>query len=192
MKRALLLPTVIVALLWQPSARAGIDYAAESRQLIKIFAGELKGALVGAMTRDGPIAAIEVCAEQAPAIASRVALASGTRIARTSLKTRNPRNLPQDWERQVLEDFQQRASTGESVKSLEYSQKAPDEHTAFRFMKAIPMDGLCTTCHGAQISDEISNALKQTYPFDQATGFSVGEVRGAFTVTWPQARVSSD
>jgi hypothetical protein len=49
-------------------------------------------------------------------------------------------------------------------------------------MKPIPTAGLCVTCHGGEMSEEITKKIKSLYPNDQATGFMVGDIRGAFTL----------
>mgnify|MGYP003340573505 CR=1 FL=1 len=50
-------------------------------------------------------------------------------------------------------------------------------------MKAIPTAEICTTCHGVSLKPEVSARLQQLYPADQATGFAVGDLRGAFTLS---------
>ena len=55
----------------------------------------------------------------------------------------------------------------------------------FHYMKAIPVKELCTTCHGTQVEASLLQAIKARYPEDAATGFSVGELRGAFTLSKP-------
>ena len=52
-------------------------------------------------------------------------------------------------------------------------------------MKAIPTGGICLTCHGTGLSPDIDAVLSQSYPHDLARGYEVGDVRGAFSVTWP-------
>lgn len=61
------------------------------------------------------------------------------------------------------------------------------ENGTFRYMKAIPMQGMCMTCHGGQelIPDNVKERLATLYPDDQATGFTPGSLRGAFTVSIP-------
>jgi hypothetical protein len=54
-----------------------------------------------------------------------------------------------------------------------------------RYLQAIPMQPLCIACHGSELSTEVSDALAQRYPQDEATGFAVGELRGAFLIEWP-------
>ncbi|MGM0774574.1 MAG: c-type heme family protein, partial [Pseudomonadota bacterium] len=38
-------------------------------------------------------------------------------------------------------------------------------------------------CHGKSIDPEVKAKLDELYPEDQATGFSEGDLRGAFVVT---------
>ena len=49
-------------------------------------------------------------------------------------------------------------------------------------MKAIPMQEPCALCHGKTLAPQIGDKIKSLYPLDQATGFELGEIRGAFTV----------
>ncbi len=43
----------------------------------------------------------------------------------------------------------------------------------------------CTVCHGTQLAPAVQEALAARYPSDQATGYGVGELRGAFTLRKP-------
>ena len=56
---------------------------------------------------------------------------------------------------------------------------------SFRFMKAIPTGEVCLKCHGGNIAPPIRAKLKELYPNDMATGYKLGDVRGAFTITQP-------
>ena len=49
-------------------------------------------------------------------------------------------------------------------------------------MKAIPTQALCLNCHGELMSTPVKAKIKQLYPGDKATGFKVGDIRGAFTL----------
>ena len=151
----------------------------ESRKIIKEFAGELKKELVSAMEEGGPVNAINVCNIEAPAIATSLSEKYQWDIARTSLKTRNPNNNPDDWELLVLQQFEQRKQNGENVKQLDYSE---DTEQGFRYMKAIPTQGLCLACHGENIQEPLKQTLSELYPEDKAIGFKAGDIRGAFTI----------
>jgi len=44
---------------------------------------------------------------------------------------------------------------------------------------------LCATCHGMTLAPPVAEAVAARYPEDDATGFGVGELRGAFLIDWP-------
>ena len=155
----------------------------ETRGAIKALGSELKATLQSSMKSEGPIKAISVCKVQAPKLAQKVSTEKGMEVGRTSLKTRNPLNAPDPWELSVLEQFEHRKAEGEALKTIEYSEIVQHNgNRVFRYMKAIPTDDVCLTCHGKQIPENLSAQLEKLYPNDQATGFSKGDIRGAFTV----------
>jgi hypothetical protein len=61
-----------------------------------------------------------------------------------------------------------------------------DGKKVFRWMKAIPTAKVCLNCHGGDtVAAPVEAKLKELYPTDQARGYSVGDIRGAFTITQP-------
>ena len=52
-------------------------------------------------------------------------------------------------------------------------------------MAAIVTQPPCLVCHGDNIAEPVRQALREQYPADAATGFAVGELRGAVVVDWP-------
>jgi hypothetical protein len=166
-----------------------VDYsndAALAKASVMALGGSLKGELVKAMQAGGPIAAIPVCHEKAPAIAQQVSTEKGVTVSRTSLKPRNPDNAPTAWQQTVLEDFEARKAKGEDPQKMAYSAVVESGgKKEFRFMKAIPTAGLCLNCHGATVQPEVLTKVKELYPEDKATGYVVGDIRGAFVVTKP-------
>lgn len=157
------------------------EFNQQSKMAIKEFAGTLKGALVSAMKSGGPIEAINVCNQVAPKIAQTLSEKYDLTIARTSLKVRNPNNSPDEWEKTVLNQFKTRKADGEDVKTLIFSEAVGTQQ--MRMMKAIPTGKVCLTCHGSNIAESVQTSLNKLYPDDQATGFSLGDIRGAFSVS---------
>ncbi len=156
---------------------------AESRAKIKNFAGSLKGALQTAIKEGGPVKAISVCNVRAPEIAAELSGGDWT-VGRTSQRTRNPENGPDAWETMVLEAFLDRAAAGESLKTMEAAAVVESGGArTYRYMKAIPTGEVCLTCHGSDLEPELAAKIRAVYPEDRATGFKLGELRGAFTVT---------
>ena len=150
-----------VALLWlAPQTNpTGLDYAAEILTALKDSQAVVPSLL-------------------APEIANEHSNANW-KIGRTSLKTRNSDNAPDAWERSVLEQFAERAANGEDATTISYAETVNGQ---FRLMKAIPLQEGCLGCHGNDIKPPIAEALNAKYPNDQATGYALGDIRGAFTL----------
>ena len=171
--------SVAVALM-APAALAA-ELHAEAKQQFMGFAKELKGALQQGVKEGGFENAISVCNVKAPEIAQAHS-AGDWQIRRTSLKLRNPENKPDDWELSVLQSFEERLAAGEPATTLVASKQ---ENGEFRFMKAIPTGKLCLSCHGANMTQNLEQKLDGLYPQDQARGYSVGDIRGAFSLRKP-------
>ncbi|MGR6873020.1 Tll0287-like domain-containing protein [Pseudomonas sp. HK3] len=154
------------------------DDTQDARSTIQGFAKDLKHTLISTMKSNGPVAAINVCNLSAPAIAKQHSQ-SPWQISRTSLQVRNPNNQPSDWLKQVLLEFEQRKQKGEPVAQIEFSQQRED---GWYFIKAIPTGEPCLACHGHNIKPAVQTKLAELYPNDTATGFNLGDIRGAFVV----------
>ncbi len=158
--------------------------AGKARRAVAEMAKTLKGELQIAMSQGGPANAIKVCREKAPQIAEAIGKRYGLIIDRTSLKPR--RRTPDPWEKQVLMTFERRKSSGESVAALEHVEITENKgQPVLRYMKAIETKPVCLACHGERVAPQVEQALKALYPADQARGFNVGDIRGAFTVEIP-------
>jgi len=181
--------TFLCTILLSASLSAFADDAqrtAESRALVQEFAGALKSELTTAMQSGGPIAAIGICHEKAPAIAQALGSRQGWTVGRTALKVRNPANAPSDWQRAVLQRFEADKARGTDVSALEYAETVQTASgSEFRYMKAIPTGELCLTCHGPALAPAVADRIEALYPQDQATGFQPGDIRGAFVVVQP-------
>ena len=155
-----------------------------AKTAIGAFASALQAELKNAMQQGGPVNAIGVCNTTAIPITAKVSLEQDLMLSRVSLKNRNPANAPNDWQREVLESFENRKATGDDLATMAWSEIAAiDGKQQFRFMKAIPTGALCLQCHGSDISPEVSARLTELYPGDMATGYAAGDIRGAFVVT---------
>ena len=156
----------------------------EARALVKQFATRLQGALKGAIEAQGFAHAIGVCKIEAPEIARSLGAESGWRVARTALRLRNPNNAPTPEERAVLADFLARAEAGEDLAKMDNEAVTQEAgRRRYRYMKAIPLGEICTNCHGTEIDPDLAAAIRAKYPQDRATGFKIGELRGAFTLS---------
>ncbi|MEZ5528915.1 MAG: DUF3365 domain-containing protein [Porticoccaceae bacterium] len=153
----------------------------EAESLVQQFAGTLKPQLQAAMQQGGPVHAINVCAEVAPRIARQLSDSSGWQVKRVSLKARNSGTaVPDSWEREILQQFDQRRAAGELPQQLTVAAAVDGK---FRYMKAQGVEPLCLTCHGETLDPQVRAALQQRYPDDQATGYREGQIRGAFSLS---------
>lgn len=153
---------------------------------IKNFSAQLKQQLSSAMQAGGAIAAVELCKLKAPEIADNINKGSLLKIKRTSLELRNLNNAPEDWEQKILVLFTQQYANGKPAGELVYSEQIDDQNiTTLRMMRAIPIQTVCLTCHGdpQTLAPELTKALQENYPNDNATGYSIDELRGAFSLT---------
>lgn len=176
---------LIVSPIGCASSSAEDPRLAQSRSLAKSFGAELKSELKAGLQQGGPVHAVDVCKDIAPRIASEISRQSGAKVARTSLRFRNPGNAPEPWQSRVLRGFDQQAVTAADGEALEYAAAADDG--TFRYMLAIRTDGVCLACHGEALAPALHERINDEYPLDRAVGFRLGDVRGAFSVTWPPA-----
>ena len=174
--------SVLAALV--PAALSAEDPAEQAQTAVAGFANALKSELTSAMQAGGPMNAIEVCNERAPAIAEALSLENGLNLSRVSLRNRNPDNAPNAWQTAVLQDFEERRANGEPPATLTWQEVANvNGQREFRFMRAIPTAPVCLACHGESIAQPVAEKIAELYPADQATGFREGDLRGAFVVT---------
>jgi len=163
-----------------------VDWSARSRVLADRLTTELKTELIAAMQQGGPEQAVDVCRVRAPEIAARLSSESGAEVGRTALRVRNPANRPDELEQAVLHRlaavFSPDATGAPPEALLEVRTSQGVERI---YLRAIPMQPPCLTCHGKALSPALAAAIRADYPDDQATGFDVGELRGAVTVRWP-------
>lgn len=174
-------PTLLTLITLYANTTVGEDMSQKSEQLIRQFGKTLKGELQQAMKQGGPVAAIAVCKEQAPAIAADLSAQSGAQIGRVSLKYRNPNNKPAPWQEEILQTFDQQAQQQPS-RPLVYSEQ--NKEGVFHYMKAIPTAAICLNCHGEKVAPAVESALANAYPKDLARGYKLGDIRGAFWVQW--------
>ena len=173
--------------LWAQDADALL---AETRKTALPVLPKVVGAMQSALKEQGPVAAIAVCKEKAPQLLQEMRLKTGWEIRRISLKTRNETTgTPDAWEARQLAEFNIRAANGAKPETLEVGAivTGADGKRSYRYMKALPVAEVCKTCHGAveSLSGDLQAALAKDYPHDRATGYALGDVRGALTVKRP-------
>lgn len=165
---------------WELVDEAALDEAQQARltdmrSARSALGQRLSQRLVTTIQDEGIVAAVRVCSEEAPQIASEVAEQYNVDVGRTSFRVRNPANTPPpEWAQPWVEAREPGPATLLNNETHELAELAP-----------IQTAQLCTRCHGAResLDDELLAALDAAYPEDQATGFEEGELRGWFVVS---------
>lgn len=156
-----------------------IQFRQDAQRIINSFQMRLGKALKGAMSKQGPVGAIEVCAQKAPQIAQEISAQNNVLVYRISDKNRNAANAPSKNDRKALKKLKKARKKGAEDLTL----LKQDKHGT-RYYQGITIQPLCLTCHGENLSNEVKEALNTLYPKDKATGYQLGDFRGAFVVEW--------
>ena len=173
-----------------PSAATDAELQ-RAKTAAQAFSGQLRAKLQAAMGEGGPVAAVDVCHAEAPRIADAVMAEHGVRLGRVALPGRN-RNAGQaadDWRLATLEQFQQAVDQGAAAaEQVSVQRKDLPEGIALRMMRGIATEPGCLACHGSTVAPAVRDAIARHYPGDAATGFDVGDLRGALWVEVPLAQ----
>ncbi|GJL61601.1 MAG: hypothetical protein NPIRA04_02550 [Nitrospirales bacterium] len=190
---ALAMTTVLSFSVWASDPQQGSSIMDPKEKAANVVAGEflkeLGAALTAEMKKGGPTEAITMCTGLAPKIANRLSRGNGWRVTRVGTRVRNPLlGMPDAWEQEVLKQFSTRAKDGERFTEMTYSEVVSEPGGQyFRFMKPIGIQPKCLLCHGTpqQIPEAIQDMLNKHYPHDAATGYKVGDLRGAVSIKYP-------
>lgn len=160
--------------------------AKETREATQPLLAKVVGTVKEGLNSSTPHETVDLCRDKLPGMVKEARDKTGWNIRRVSLKTRNAeRGTPDEWEAKVLADFDRRAAAGEKREALETGEVfATAEGRVFRYMRALPVQEACLNCHGdtAKLTPELKSKLATLYPKDQATGYQLGQIRGALTV----------
>lgn len=161
---------------------------AEARKVASAVPPKLLEVLAAEIDKGGLAHAIGVCRDKAPQMAKEASEKSGWQIRRVSLKNRNPKAVPDSWEKAALEDFDRRVAAGENPAGVEKAEVVTEGGAKLaRYMKALPTQDICLNCHGKadRVTPEVKARLNELYPDDKGTGYGLGQVRGAITIKRP-------
>ena len=149
------------------------------------FMKDLKSVLINQIQTKGLIKAVSVCSDTAQVLTNNFGIKKGVFIRRVSFKIRNPNNIPDDFEKKILNKFELLKQNNELDDKTEHSEIVKDgEFIYLRYLKPILVQAECLNCHGKEneISSEVKELITQKYPDDKAVGYAIGELRGAVSV----------
>ncbi len=152
---------------------------AEGVKYIKMLGGALKTQLKAHMKKDpSGLEALAFCSGSADAITKEVnaKLPKYATVRRTALKVRNDNvNTPDETDKTVMQSYEKAIKEGTLTPKDIKVVKVGD---TTRVYKPLVTQKVCLKCHGSNLSEKISEALKSAYPHDMATGFKEGDLRG--------------
>jgi len=149
------------------------------------FMKELKGILIEQIQTGGVVQAVAVCSDTAQLLTNEFGVERGVFIKRVSIKNRNKNNYPDDFEKRALNRFELLKQNNELNNETEYAEIITEgDYKYLRYLKPILVQAECLNCHGNQtdMMPEVSNLIVQEYPQDKATGYKVGDRRGAVSI----------
>ena len=172
----------------QPANEALTDteksaYLERGREIAATAFSVLSGNLAAALEKGGVANAVQYCNLAAMPLTDSLSRTNNAVIRRTSLKTRNPKNKPSEWERAALLSFEKEDQAGEELKPV--VQLLDGQHVAFA--APIRVMSLCTKCHGKEgetMDAAAARVIRSLYPDDQATGYAEGDLRGMWSIVF--------
>jgi hypothetical protein len=137
--------------------------------------------LLGAIQKGGADYAVEFCNEKAMPLTDSLSKKYRVEIQQISAKNRNPKNVASLFDKKMLALF---AST--AVPSLK--DTLIDTPNGYVYYKPIKIGmPTCLQCHGkpkVDINEATASTIRKKYRFDKATGYAMGELRGAWKLTF--------
>ena len=99
-------------------------------------------------------------------------------LRRVSFKFRNPKNKPDEIEKEILKEWELDIRRKKKP-SFTYRKKGDLYYLAMPIYIISP---LCLKCHGQEkdLDKEAYKVIKKLYPLDKATGYKLNDLRGAF------------
>ncbi len=145
---------------------------------------EMVTALQQKVTESGTAAAVPFCNEFAPRFgklkidrwspkATEELGAKSFKFRRVSGRNRNPKNAPSEAQARVLESWEK--GSGKAA----FFEEGGKFYTMHPIKISQP---LCLGCHGSatDMDGKTAAAISKLYPQDKATGYKLGDLRGAF------------
>jgi hypothetical protein len=156
---------------------------AEARRLAGDLTGTIRELLIRELKEGRFEGALRACSETAQQVTAAWRERTGAKGRRVSLRLRNPENAPDAYERAVLEELD-RLNTAGRLPEEHYRVVEGAEGPVLRYLKPMVANQLCLKCHGPVegLAPEIRSQLAERYPEDRATGYAVGDLRGAVSV----------
>ena len=162
----------------------------EGQKIAKATFQTLSSNLKNAMEEGGVEYALQFCNVEAIPLTDSLSNHHNVSIRRASHKPRNPYNTADSLEAEAIKQYIDKLESGKELQPVTYA----DENRITFHAPITITNALCLNCHGKvneNISKENLATIQEFYPNDQATGFSMGDLRGVWTVRFPTTHFDS-
>lgn len=154
----------------------------QGQEYVNKVQSTLASNLLKAIERSGTDGAVNFCSTRAIALTDSAASELGIYIKRVTDRPRNQDNLADPDESAYLLRAKATLAAGKSIQPAFVK-----EGDSWRGYYPIITNPLCMNCHGAvdkDIDPATLEVIREQYPQDKATGYTVPEVRGAWVVSF--------
>lgn len=167
----------------KPDQPAAADIRA-ARQAAFEFDQRMNREIIARLDRgEDPVAVWLAYADHVPDWGRQISNQVQAEFSRTALGMRNQANAPDDWERQQMEQMSFMLDAGVDAETMEVAEiRIEDGARVFRWMRPLLMAEQCLACHGESLDGRVARLLAQEYPLDEATGYGVQQLGGAYSV----------
>lgn len=144
----------------------------------------LSSNLKQALNTHGVSEAIKHCSLKADPLIDSLSREYKVKIKRTSLFIRNPENIPNTEELEILESYNIKFETNKELKAR---LEIHEDGTIAYYKPITIFTPLCLICHGKLVSnvlDENYKVIKEIYPNDKAIGYELGDFRGIWSINF--------
>jgi hypothetical protein len=159
------------------------EYTAKGKEIAQASFNELSSQLMTQMKAGGPAQAVPFCKDQAAPILAKLSSKYDANIKRSSDLLRSCKIEPTERELEIIYNYKKLVSENNELKPIVEIDEANKKH----YYAPIIVKANCLVCHGKvneTLSVKTDSIIKLIYPFDIATGYSEGDVRGIWSITF--------
>jgi len=159
------------------------EYTLKGKEIAGATFKALSSELMVQMKAGGPAKAIPFCNVQASPLTAEISTKYNVEIKRTSDQLRSCENEPTEREIDIIINYKQLRSEKKELKPVVEIDSIDKKH----FYAPIIMKANCLVCHGKlneTMSVKTDSIIKVLYPFDIATGYAEGDLRGIWSIAF--------
>jgi hypothetical protein len=176
-----------------PAGTGAVELTPELRERVvqrgRAIASEtfslLSSNLQAAIASGGVTNALPYCSLAASPLTASIADRHGVTLRRVADRARNPKGKADATESAILQGYRFAIAQTNALQPVVTNLL---EHSVTFFAPIVLTNALCLKCHGRpgeDIPTEGLEVIRRLYPQDEAVGFRMGELRGAWRIDFP-------